>query len=247
MTHTNRAGIFVLMAAVMTAAAPGFCDQAQDDAVEQLNEKNIVYSPEDFIDLVGRDDADNVRIFLQAGQDPNAIVNENPPALLITARKGLLDTAKVLLDGGAMVNVKNADGWTALHFAAMFGFTELADVLLAHGADVSAATRYGMTPLHFAVQERNVAVVELLLAHHADASAKAASGVTPVSIAVETDQKDLVKRFEQAGYGGRIRALREQIKRELSSQKVEDARRAADRKRKLNQQLEGIGGDRTRR
>jgi len=235
------------MAAVLTAAAPGFCDQAQDDAVEQLNDKNIVYSPEDFIDLVGRDDADNVRIFLQAGQDPNAIVGESPPALLITAKKGLLDTAKVLLDGGAMVNVKNGDGWTALHFAAMFGFTDLADALLAHGADVKAATRYGMTPLHFAVQERNIAVVDLLLKHHADAGARAASGVTPVSIAVETEQKDMVKRFEQAGYVERIRELRAQIKRELSSQRSEEAKRAADRKRKLNQQLEGAGGDRMKR
>ncbi len=236
-----------LLMAVLLAAPAARADQAQDDAVEQLNQKNIVFSPEDFIDLVERDDADNVKIFLAAGQDVNALVGEHPPALLLAARKGLVDTARVLLDGGALASVKNADGWTPLHYAAMFGYTDLAEALLAHGADVHAATRYGMTPLHFAVQERHPAVVELLLKHHADAAARAASGITPVSIAVETEQKDFIKRFEQAGYGGRIRALREQIREELSSQKKDAARREADRKRKLSQQLESVGGDRGHR
>src|SRR5258707_14612219 len=110
MTTTRRIGMLFLAGALLAGAGPVRADQAQEDAVEQLNEKNILFSPEDFIDLVARDDADNVKIFLDAGQDANAIIGERPPALLLAAQKNFVDTARVLLDGGALVNIKNADG-----------------------------------------------------------------------------------------------------------------------------------------
>src|SRR5260370_1242547 len=107
-----RALVFALLAgAVIAAPAMSYADQAHDDAVEQLNQKNITFSPEDFIDLVARDDADNVKIFIDAGQDVNAIIGEHPSPLLLASRKGFIETSRVLLEGGALVNAKNGDEW----------------------------------------------------------------------------------------------------------------------------------------
>ena len=53
---------------------------------------------------------------------------------------------RLLLDAGADIAARDAQGRTALHGAASQGYTELAALLVAHGADPTVADEDGITP-----------------------------------------------------------------------------------------------------
>jgi ankyrin repeat protein len=72
-------------------------------------------------------------------------------ALLFAARQGYIDTAKVLLDGGADINQVNAgDKTSPLLMTIINGHFDLATMLVERGANVNAAAFNGVAPL-FAV------------------------------------------------------------------------------------------------
>jgi ankyrin repeat protein len=79
-------------------------------------------------------------------------------ALLLAARDGHLDAAKVLVEVGADVNLRDPNGLTPLMMALTNGQLDVAKFLLDHGADVSAADWWGRQPLWAAVDIRNLAV-----------------------------------------------------------------------------------------
>jgi ankyrin repeat protein/peptidoglycan/LPS O-acetylase OafA/YrhL len=66
----------------------------------------------------------------------------------------------LLLDHGANVRQRNADGSTALHTAAFFGRDQAAALLLRRGAEINAASGSGETPLKTAMGD--VGIVEFI-------------------------------------------------------------------------------------
>jgi len=232
------AALAVAVATALPVAAPA---DAIDDALEQLNVRHIAFTVEEFIDVAERNDFEGVRIFLQAGMDPNTTKN-GLPLLLELSVKGFKDTAKVLLEGGAMANVKNERGWTPLHMAVFFGHLEVAQLLLEHGADVKARTEYGMTPLHFATQERNPEMMELLLKKGASVTVKSRSGISPLSIAVDLGEKPILKVYEAHGYGDRMKAIRAGRRTEDAATKAEVQRKADERQKKFDERMKEATG-----
>jgi ankyrin repeat protein len=79
-------------------------------------------------------------------------------ALSFAAREGRLDAARLLLDAGADVNAREANGITPLVMAITNRHTPVAALLLARGADPNAADWWGRTPLWAAVDMRNLDV-----------------------------------------------------------------------------------------
>ncbi|MHC4528164.1 MAG: ankyrin repeat domain-containing protein, partial [Planctomycetota bacterium] len=83
-----------------------------------------------------------------AGTDLNA---KEPAAgstpLMLAALFDQADAAKLLLDKGANINVRNNEGSTALHTAAFFCRTETVKLLLGKGADVNAQNNRDETAL----------------------------------------------------------------------------------------------------
>ena len=84
-------------------------------------------------------------------------------ALDWAARNGHEDVVKLLLDRGAEVNAKDANGWTALHLATRQGHKGVVLLLLGRGSDVGAKTSRGSTPLDLATTIGYMSIVDVLL------------------------------------------------------------------------------------
>ncbi|MCY4028407.1 MAG: ankyrin repeat domain-containing protein [Acidobacteria bacterium] len=91
--------------------------------------------------------------------------------LLFAARGGDLASARLLVAGGADVNVATPDGAGALAIAALSGHGAVAALLLESGADPNAAGG-GYAPLHATILQRDPALAEALLSAGADANAR---------------------------------------------------------------------------
>lgn len=77
-------------------------------------------------------------------------------ALIFAAREGLLETARLLVAGGADVNAVSGDGKDALGMAVFNGHYDVAALLIDSGSRVDQADARGFTPLFWAVDRRNM-------------------------------------------------------------------------------------------
>jgi ankyrin repeat protein len=77
-------------------------------------------------------------------------------ALILAAREGELESAKLLLDKGADINQVTEYGWTPLLTAANNRNYTFAKYLIDRGADVNLANKGGWTPLYLATDNRNI-------------------------------------------------------------------------------------------
>lgn len=108
-------------------------------------------------------------------------------ALVLAAREGYLDCAKLLVEAHADVNQVTHYGWTPLLTAVQNRHYQLAAYLLDHGANPNIANNGGWTPLYIAVDNRNIEggdypvrqpdmdhldFIKLLLAHGANVNAR---------------------------------------------------------------------------
>ncbi len=105
------------------------------------------------------------------------------------------DIATLLLEHGADVNAKNAQGNTPLWTPVMYGRKNIAIILLTNGADVNARDNSGETPLHKVSihslpNSRDIAA--LLLKHGADVNAKSNNGWTPLHSANTKDVAEIL-------------------------------------------------------
>jgi ankyrin len=76
--------------------------------------------------------------------------------LVLSAREGELETAKLLVAAGADVNQTTEYGWTPLLTATNNRHYRLAEYLIEHGADVNKANKGNWTPLYLATDNRNI-------------------------------------------------------------------------------------------
>jgi ankyrin repeat protein len=76
--------------------------------------------------------------------------------LMIAAREGDADLARVLVDAGADVNATAGDGKTALAMAIFNGNYDLGSYLVDQKADVNKADAQRFTPLFWAIDRRNM-------------------------------------------------------------------------------------------
>jgi ankyrin repeat protein len=75
---------------------------------------------------------------------------------VFAARRGDLETVRVLLAAGADVNQVTNYGWSPLLTATQNRYYKLAGFLLDHGADPNIANKGGWTPLYLATDNRNI-------------------------------------------------------------------------------------------
>lgn len=120
------------------------------------------------------------------------------PSLLSALRADDAATAQRLLESGADVRQKSADGTTALHWAVHFGHAELAQRLIKGGAEVNARNDYGSTPLQEAAERGDPALVKLLLKAGADVESPNDEGQTALMTVARTGSVEAAKLLIKA-------------------------------------------------
>jgi ankyrin repeat protein len=155
-------------------------------------------TPPNFPWMVTTDPLPLIRKLLDAGANPNAIVNNTPrarmrdgsprivfgTALMRAAFSGDIELVKLLLAHGADPHIVSKDNETPLMAACGTGFIngyskgrtpaerlEVVKLLVQAGEDVNAADNYGITPLMVAANLGDLPVVQYLMDQGADLAA----------------------------------------------------------------------------
>jgi len=136
-----------------------------------------------------------IRALLKAGADINVVdKHENDSILswaILTSRR---ETATLLLERGARVDIARRFGASALHLAvAKEHDSDLVQMLLERSALVNAKNDDGSTPLHWAARNSQAHNMRLLIAYGSDINALNAIGESPLVEAICYGNADCVK------------------------------------------------------
>ena len=169
------------------------------------------------LDAIDQDNADVVREHMEFGTDPNetfippGIPFAGASALHLAVLKNNRETAQVLLDNGADINIRARDefGGPPLEWAVFFGIKDMGVFLVESGADVNARNGFGTTPLDAAGADDSFASGEDLnelkenrafLKKYLSARG-GKSGLPPISLleAIDQDDAEVVREHMESG------------------------------------------------
>jgi len=139
-----------------------------------------------------------VRVLLDQGAKVEDATDARRTALMLTTDAQVI---RSLLDKGADVNARDADGMTALIYAIRDprAGSDVVDALLDRGAKVDTQDNAGRTALTWAAIGGRADVVRTLLSKHAALNPKTTAGRTPLALAVIKGHADIVRELAQAG------------------------------------------------
>ncbi|CAG0899821.1 unnamed protein product [Cyprideis torosa] len=156
-----------------------------------------------------------VKVLLEHGADPNSVATDWELTPLHVTRTP--ETARLLLDYKAEVDVKDRNGCTPLVQATVNDHHSVVEVLLAHGADpnISPMSNFSLdlhtneqsSPLHHATSAETA---ELLIAKGAEVNAENWGGETPLFTATRWNRHSVVRVLLAHGADLNIRDI-EQI------------------------------------
>ena len=183
----------IVLIAVLLVPLMAHAESSQESARKDLEESNIPYTTEEFIDRAKQGDSDAVKLFLVAGMYYNARDENRWTALMWAASRGHAETVQLLLDMGADVNARDFDGKTALMLADVKGFSDVVDILLQYGAKAYPPGDLLASALVNATNEYDIQAVRELLAQGADANSEDEGGNTVLIIAAINGQSDIAR------------------------------------------------------
>ena len=156
-TFTDSVKNLASLAGVITGPSP-------EEARAELSRLSVDYSKETFIERVEQGDRTATGLFLAAGMDANAAIDqEGNTALMVAANNGRAEVVDELVQAGANVNVTNRQGVSALMRAATREDVALVRTLIAAKADLNHKDSRGETALSFAAARGRRETVTLLL------------------------------------------------------------------------------------
>ena len=189
-----------------------------EDARAELAQKGIYLRESGFIQHAEMGNELIVRLFLDAGMDPDANIwfigsggaGYGMTALMAASMNGKTGIVKILLSRGADVDAKNQWGETALILAARGGHVEVARILIDSGTDINSQgldlnKRKMDTALIAAARDGHVEMVKLLLTKGTNIEAQMWTGKTALAVAAEKGQIAIVKILMEHGADSNIK------------------------------------------
>ena len=148
------------------------------------------------------DNANIVKNLLAAGADVNALDSCEQSAMSTAAARGHPKSLDALLDGGAEINLLDAEGDSALMHTLLLCLNEATALLLRRGADYTKTNVFDESLLHYVIKGRaDVETLDVLIATklkgiNPDAVDK--NGKTALQLAQQSSFKteDFVERFK---------------------------------------------------
>jgi len=145
-------------------------------------------------------DRSTIRSLLQQGVDANGAEIDGSTSLHWAVRRDDVETAKLLIDAGASVKVKNRYEVTPLSLACTNGNAEIVSLLLNAGADPNTILPGGETALMTASRTGKLAPVKALLSKGANVNVKeGAHQQTALMWAAAEGNTDVVKELIEHG------------------------------------------------
>jgi len=150
----------------------------------------------DFLKAVREGREPEVRSLISGGAKIEERGKFGATPLIISATKGYITLAKILLEQGADPNARIDGDGTALIQAALNGHAEIANLLLEHGAAIDATDENGFSALMWACADDEdvdkIEVVRTLLSRGADCNIATKEGLTAKDIAEDERIKKLL-------------------------------------------------------
>lgn len=134
-------------------------------------------------DAVVGNDPGRVRYLLAQGADPDKVVELEYNALQWAVREGDVAVARILLEHGAKVNLRDSDGWSPLMFAMWRNNPDMIRLLIDKHANLDEYSGNGWNPLSVAITYGGVDQVRQLIEAGANVNAANVAGYTPVMFA----------------------------------------------------------------
>ncbi len=163
-----------------------------DHAKWRLKQLNIPFQPSELRSRVLNDDADAVKLLVDAGIPVDA-----EGAVRVAVEHGNAKVVQILVDAGADVNGRDAYGQSLLMGATTH--PEVIKVLLAAKVDPNVLNEYKIGPLAAAAEQGQLEVVKMLINAGAKVNQRNPYGGTPLQVAVLRGYKDVVKTLIDAG------------------------------------------------
>ncbi|NXE58165.1 PP16A phosphatase, partial [Casuarius casuarius] len=147
------------------------------------------------LEAAARNDAEEVRQFLQNGVSPNLYNEDGLTALHQCCIDDYGDIVKLLLEAGANVNACDSELWTPLHAAATCGHLHLVELLIQHGANLLAVNSDGNMPYDLCEDEVTLDCIETAMAEHGITQEK----IEEARAATERGMVEDIRQLIQAG------------------------------------------------
>ncbi|MCX6926218.1 MAG: ankyrin repeat domain-containing protein [Verrucomicrobia bacterium] len=204
--RTQRIPLCGLLVLVLVGLAGG-CGDPKETARKKLAALNLAYKPDSFVEAAGNGDAIAVKLFLDAGMEPDADSIAGHTALSQAVVRGQPGVVNLLLERGANPNLsaRVSGGLTPLMLAAGGRDTEILKALLGKGGDPDAACTsgdesfLGLTPLIIAAGRGTEDAVSVLLPRTKNINAKNSQGDTAFDVALEAGRTNILTMLRQAG------------------------------------------------
>ncbi|HEX8988194.1 MAG TPA: ankyrin repeat domain-containing protein [Rhodocyclaceae bacterium] len=175
--------------------------ERKEDAVRQLEMRGIALNAAAFLAAFRAGNQELVDLFARA-QLNLPLADGDDPLITAALKRGHTVVAKIVLEAGADVNLRNRIGLTPLLVACgktTLGYRVIAEALIAKGADMNVRDPLGNTPLLLAISGGMFDLAKLLIRSGANITMSSPRHGSPLDAALRATSPDAAEVVELLG------------------------------------------------